>query len=1142
MKQGVIQNNAPSIPNQTLAGQYGSNKRMLPLTTLNFRSRGFTWYVVTKSSHDLANMSQSFFFGEWQIDPATNTLRQGKLQQQLEPKAMDVLLLLCKHAGEVLSTDEIVSHCWPGAETGDNPLHKIITQLRKALGDSATAPLYIETIRKRGYRTLAEIRFPLGQTQSVSEKSWQHGSPFPGLQAFDARYASVFFGRGSQINTLLERIQQQIQYGRAFCLLLGPSGSGKSSLINAGVMPNLMQQGGYNGVEVVSFANIDLADVAPQQLFLNFASSLLDWELHDQPAFAGDCAESLAAQLQTHPEQLIQRCIALLGPQRQSCRRFAIFIDRLEVLLSSPLFSETERTAFIGSLEQLAKSGAVLVLAACRNEFYPQLVAYPSLMSGKARGAHFDLAAPGRAELLQMIRLPALAAGLTFELEATSATPLDELLCSEAASNPDALPMLQYTLQELYLQRSADDKLLVSVYKALGGLEGAIGKNAEQAIESLTDAQKASLPKVLSLLVTLREDEQSITSRSGRFAQLHTDAERALVQTLIEQRLFVSHLQNGEPCFSIAHEALLRRWPRATAWITEHHDSLSVKSRLQHLNQRWRAEQRHSAYLLAAGKPLQEALLLQQNPLFQLDSAETEFIQASATKARHRRWASRGTIMALCLLTFTAVTMSFKSFQAEQQAQQKRLAAENLLGFMVGEFADKLRSIGRMDLLDGISNKALEYFTDYNIDDGSLSTAARLQHGQTLEAMGEVAYSRGKTDEATAALQAARVQLEAVLAEQPDNLELLKTLGANAFWLGQIQYDASNWQGTQLEFERYYHYSARMFKLAPDNLDALMELSYATNSLGSLAMQRQQFDKARQNFEESLRLKLIAQQLQPDSGQLTADIADTRSWLASAVLLQGDIFQAIAEHSKIQAQFEELSKTIKPDPYLQEKVFSSYDILASVYATQGLHLKAVEKALLGHQLIEQALAADPGNEIWRSDLFKMKLSLMQLSIYEPSLRNKFLPDMLEKWLDNNQLHFSDSKRFRQLKLSWALRSAEYYQTSEQWQQSAKLLKHIDQHSQETDFSGKNRATLFLLKAVQLHQEGDDVQSKGYCSRALEILNLKQNRDQHPTSIQTKAKALLCLGKLEQDVELIKIMSEQKLTSITFGQLVYQQKE
>uniref|UniRef100_A0A486XS62 Signal transduction response regulator n=1 Tax=Rheinheimera sp. BAL341 TaxID=1708203 RepID=A0A486XS62_9GAMM len=1091
-------------------------------------------------------MSDSFFFGDWQVDHSANTLRKGKQLQQLEPKAMDVLLLLCRHAGEVLSSEDIVSQCWPGIVTGDNPLHKTLTQLRKALGDSATAPTYIETIRKRGYRTLAEVRFPLGQQQSVAEHSWQQGSPFPGLQTYDAHYASVFFGRGAQIDTLLSRIAQQIKFGRDFCLLLGPSGSGKSSLINAGVMPNLMQPGGYNGIEVLSFASLDLADVSQGQLFASLASTLLDWELEPEqgaaPVFDGDSASSLADKLQQQPEQLLQHCAKLLGNNRQRTRRFALFVDRLEVLLSSPLFTEQQRLDFVGLLEQLASSGAVLVLSACRNEFYPDLVDYPSLMAGKAKGAHFDLAAPGRTELLQMIRLPALAAGLSFDTDPETAQALDEILVQEAASNPDALPMLQYTLQQLYLQRSSENKLLLSVYNALGGIEGAIGKNAENAIKSLSKAEQDSLPKVLSLLVTLREDEQSITSRSARLAQLGGDAERALVHTMVEQRLFVSHLQHGEPCFSIAHEALLRRWPRATAWITEHHDSLSVKSRLRHLSQRWRSEQQNSAYLLAEGKPLQEALLLQQNRLFQLDSEESEFIHASKAKARLKRWTRRGTFATLCLLTVTAVTMGVRSFNAEQQALQKRLAAENLLGFMVGDFADKLRSIGRMDLLDGISNKALEYFTNYSSDDSSLSIAARLQHGQTLEAMGEVAYSRGKTDEAVAALQAARVQLEAVLTEQPDNLELLKTLGANAFWLGQIHYDASDWQAVQPEFERYYQYSERMYELAPDNLDAIMELSYATNSLGSLAMKQQQFDTAKKNFTESLRLKLLAQEQQPGVSYLIADIADTRSWLASAVLSQGDVERAIEEHSKIHTEFEDLIRHSTPDAYLLEKVFSSYDILASIYSVQGHYQKAADKALLGHLLIEQALFEDNNNEIWRSDLFKLKLNLMQLSFYVPALQSKFSAEALRGWLNENKVGFSDEKRFAQLELSWMLDAAEFYQNTGLWQQSDNLLSKARVFASEVEPDSRIYVSQLLLDAKQRLYSDGDAQSKELCQQALAILAMRQVNHRHPDFVKARAEALLCLGELDKNHKLLQIMKRQNIKEITFGKLTYQVKE
>lgn len=1079
-------------------------------------------------------MKSIFFFGDWQVDPTANTLRKGKLQRQLEPKAMDVLLLLCQQQGEVLSTEEIINQCWPNTAIGDNPLHKTLTQLRQALDDSATKPLYIETIRKRGYRTIATVRFPLGQEQSATEKSWQHGSPFPGLQAYNAKYANVFFGRGAQIDTLLQRITQQVKYGRDFCLILGPSGCGKSSLINAGILPNLMQPGGYNGIEVVSYSSLDLADTAPENLLLDLASALLDWDSNDEPVFSGDSASALAAKLLSAPSEVLAHCGSVLGKNTGRTRRFALFIDRLEVVLSAPQFSADERTTFIALLEQLATSGSVLVLAACRNEFYPQLVEYPSLMTGKARGAHFDLAAPGRTELLQMIRLPALAAGLTFEVDTATAMPLDEILCSEAASNPDALPMLQYTLQELYLKRSSDNKLRIAVYQKLGGIEGAIGKNAEDAIKHLTPQQTASLPAVLSHLVTLREDEQSITSRTGRFSQLQTDAEQTLVQTLIEQRLFVSHLQNGEPCFSIAHEALLRRWPRATAWITAHHDSLSVKSRLHHLSQRWRAEQQNSAYLLAAGKPLQEALALSRNPLFQLDQEESHFIKASARKARVMRWLRHCTIAALCLLTFTAVTMSFRSFQAEQQAQQKRLAAESLLGFMVGEFADKLRSIGRMDLLDGISNKALEYFSDYSSVDDHLSVEARFQHGQTLAAMGEVAYSRNKLDEATAAFQSSQTKLQPLLELQPANLELLKSIGANAFWLGQLKYDQSDWTGSKALFEKYLSLSQEMYYLAPDEQDAVMELSYAYNTLGSVAMKQMDFVAARHNFEKSLALKLQIHANNSDKSKLIADIANARSWLASAASAQGDITAAISVHTQLQKELN--ISEIERDPYTLERLAGSYQIHADLLSYQQNYEAAFKQAQRGLAAIQEALKQDPNHNIWKRQTYFLYLQLLTFSYHinqESPLSIRELNNLL-----SDDLSLKTSPQGKRIWAQYYLVLSEHYsKMGNVIDKSSALKKAIELYQEMTTAFPQNTLyPAYLADAKVSYAKSLQANNENYsrvCEEARELLAPLVNHNKDPRYIVPYIRASDCLNKHKDILNLQETLTKHHIINIQF---------
>lgn len=1089
----------------------------------------------------------TFFFGDWQINPHSNSIQSGDVIRSLEPKAMDVLRLLCQHQGEVLAADDIINHCWNNIAIGDNPLHKVITQLRKALGDQASNPQYIETIRKRGYRTIASVEFPIGHHAKVTTQQWQGASPFPGLRAFDTNDSNVFFGRSEQVDTLLNRITKQVEFGRAFCLILGPSGTGKSSLINAGIMPNLMSKNGFNGVGVIDNANLDLADVTKGRLIIDIASAMLDWEIKDQAVFTDCSADMLANKLQNDINAVIEYCQLALAKYssinddnapKYSRPHFSLFIDRLEILLASPLFTESERNNVLDILETLAVSGAVLIISACRNDFYPQVVSHPSLMAGKANGSHFDLSAPTRSELMQMIRLPANAANLTWTLDPDTAMPLDEILCSEAASNPDALPMLQYTLQSLYLHKDDNNQLLVSVYHSLGGIEGAIGKNAEEVLNQLNNSERAALPKILSMLVTLTEDEKSITSSTARWSDLSSDAEINLVKAMVDNRLFVSHLQQDQACFSIAHEALLRRWPRATQWITEHKDSLAIKSRLQHQSNRWLAESKSNAYLLAEGKPLAEASTLLNNQLFNLEPQELALIQASSKQANIGRWRRRAVMLALVALTLISVAMSVRSIEAENQAQQKRLAAENLLGFMVGEFADKMRGIGRMDLLDGISNKALEYFSDFSADDASyLSFEAQFQHSQTLEAMGEVAYSRGNTDEAHSALIAARERMLPLLEIQPQHLNLLKTLGANAFWLGQLEYDKSDWAATQPWFEQYLTYSQAMYQYAPEDNDALMELSYAQNSLGSIHMKQQNFAAAREAFEQSLLLKLKIWFKDQTNSQLIADIANARSWLASAVTAQGDITAAIKIHQQIQQQLS--NQALEKQPYLLDRLSSSYMLLAHLLNYQGHHQQAIEKAQQGLVAITNALKQDPENDIWKIQQYYAYFALLTFSSEPIKQTMKQSLESLTIMLAEDVTLQTSSKK-NELLATYQLAAANYLATQKLSPESLIYARQATTSFNQlvTEFPQSSAYTAGLaqskmLMASLLASVGSSQQVKVLCEQSKALLISIVNKNSSPQFTIPYAQALDCLGEVEQQPDLIKQLQQSAIIDYRF---------
>jgi DNA-binding winged helix-turn-helix (wHTH) protein/tetratricopeptide (TPR) repeat protein len=1061
-----------------------------------------------------------FFIGNWQVNPSTNTLRRGELIKQLEPKAMDVLLLLCVQQGQVLSTDYIADKCWGDVDIGDNPVHKVINQLRKALDDKAGTPTYIATIRKRGYHIIAELDFPLDEALNAEKNNWHGASPFPGLAAFAPKDAPLFFGRNEQIATLLAGLSKQVSTGHAFCLILGPSGTGKSSLVNAGLLPALTKKNGYDGIGVESFTSIDFADISHQRLFVDLASAMLDWDVNEQPVFTGMSAEKLAKQLQIDHNASIQQCVNALKQTQQgySKPRFLLFIDRLEVLLSSAVFSDDERVAFLGVIDKLATSDAIIVVSACRNDFYPLVVDYPSLMINKGNGAHLDLLAPSRVELLQMIRLPAVAANLTWSVDVYSATPLDQMLCAEAANNPGALPMLQYTLQELYLQRSEADELQVSVYTALGGIAGAIGKKAEQVYQQLSGEQQSQLAAVLSRLVTVSPDRETITSRAASWSELSQVSETSFVRAMVNSRLFVSHLQNNEACFSLAHEALLRRWPRASEWINTHQDSLVIKSRLQQLTQRWLEEDKSSAYLLAPGKPLEEALNLQNMPVFTLDSNELALLNTSQQKVNTKRWLTRSTFALLCVLTLTAILMSVKSQQAEGLALQKRLEAESLLGFMVGEFANKLRSVKRMDLLDGISNKVLEYFSQqedeygssglFSLSDQELNFKAKFQHAQTLSAMGEVAYSRAKADEAGQAFNSAKVILDKLYVEQDDNLELLKTLGASAFWLGQLAYDKNDFDSAQPLFELYRDYSMEINRLEPENIDGKIELYNALSVIGTLYLRQQRYDVAKTAFQSSLSKTNQLLLKYPNDSLMHSDKVDALLWLATTEQHRGNLEATLLLLEEGQEIIQEALVSEGNNANLLERLAYLHWRQAILLGYQNAYSEAyiyISKAL---ETLQKILMQDPENEVWNKDLLKIKLSKLLFSkkIGTPE-NDKFLtkmsPGNIRKIQDRNTL----------------VAVIKYYQTVGNWKASSDFIQHSLQNSEfknPTNISDTREILDFshlkLLEASHLSHENNMFDMSKTCKQVIEILTPLVKKSRSVEYLLPYIQAHDCIGK------------------------------
>ena len=947
--------------------------------------------------------AERFELGEWRVDPAANRLSHPDGEQALEPRAMAVLLALCEAPGEVLSAETLLERCWADAlaegTLGDNPVHKSINQLRRALGDSATEPRYIETIRKRGYRVIAPVRGGQGQARSGA---WLGGSPFRGLQAFDTRHAEVFFGREQATQDLMRSVGQQLQRQHGLVLVLGPSGSGKTSLVSAGLIPALYREPLAGRWHLLSHSQLDLADLtgpapdetageAPTPAFaLALAAALLDWETPEGvPLLAGFDAHGLARALCETPEAVLAELRAALQRRAGPGQPYALlFIDRLEALFRPPLGEESQREPALRLLQQLAESGCVLLVAACRNDYYPQLAQHPWLMQDKTQGGHLDLAPPSRAEIAQMVRLPARAAGLSFGTDPSTHQRLDDLLCDAAAASPDALPLLQYTLEQLYQQRSPHGELSFAAYEALGGaaggmggLEGVIAEQAEQLIRGLTPVQQAALPHVLSLLVLVGEDEASpVGGRRALWSELRSAADRELVQALVDARLLVSERSSEStqevPGFRVAHEALLRRWPRVTDWIAQHRQDLQTRARLRQQVQRWEQGGRAVEFLWPRGRQLQDALALRRQALLALADGEQRFLDSCQRRAA---WAGRlkgGAMAALAGLTVLAAGLAWRAQRAEFVAQQRRLQADDLVTYMLGEFADKLRPIGRLELLDSVGAKTLGHLTAKD----EATPMERLQRAKALTVIGEVRVSKRELDTALEPLQQANDLLDG----EPPSAELLpawrKAQGAAAFWLGHIYYTQRKFEPAEAALTRYRNVSEAWLQAIPEDLDAQAEVAYALNSLGSLHLDQGQLAQAERVFSQSERLKHQILERRPNDSALQAEWIDSLSWLGSAQLQMGRYAFAKTTFRKAFDNAQLLKDRNPSDQTWLEiqggAAYSLADVLFQLGETKG----AKEFFRIAQKAFQVRSSLDPENKVSAYSLIRSEIGLMRVEV------------------------------------------------------------------------------------------------------------------------------------------------------------------
>jgi hypothetical protein len=482
-----------------------------------------------------------------------------------------------------------------------------------------------------------------------------HQAPYRGLLPFDYEHSRVFFGRTRARNELRELLARRAASGCAFVLVLGASGSGKSSLVKAGLLPDLMLPGMIDRVGLVRWGVMRPSDSLRDPVD-GLATTILAPAALPELTGLQYTAETLSALLREAPGQAalpIRQGLAAAGAAAGLTEiaeaRLVIIVDQLEELFTIEGFGQPGLEAFVAALDMLARSGLVWVVTTMRSDFFDRLELLPSVATLSSNEARFLLLPPDPAEIGQIIRQPALEAGLRFEVDAHG-MGLDEGIRQAAAGERGALPLLSFLLDQLWRRRATEGMLTFAAYEELGGLEGAIGRRAEEVFRDQPDAARNEFVSLLRSLVTVTGD--TATSRSAPLADFpEGSAGRVLVDAFLDPTARLLVVDRAQ--LRLAHEALLTHWARARDQVAADASDLELRGRLEEEAARWQTATPHNKRerVLPAGLRLDEGLALCARWGTALPAVVTAFVAAShhaARRSRRRRIATvAGAVVAL---------------------------------------------------------------------------------------------------------------------------------------------------------------------------------------------------------------------------------------------------------------------------------------------------------------------------------------------------------------------------------------------------------------------------------------------------------------------------------------------------------------
>lgn len=515
-------------------------------------------------------------------------------------------------------------------------------------------------------------------------------SPYKGLEAFKSRDKELFFGRDNFITTLVNELEQT-----NLILLLGASGSGKSSVVKAGLIPWLERTHGNE------FINLNFTPDADP--FVSFHAKLLGNYSQKEAEIAREI----------NSETLVK----VANNLKQADEFWFIFIDQFEELFTTS--DQNKRREFINGLMKLsqAKLSNLKIMATIRADFFERLSEFPQLV--EATQKHRPMIVEMQSNELRLaIEQPAAHHGIIFE------AGLVDKIISEVQGQAGCLPLLQYTLNLIWQDEvktgSIHDRVLnLSTYEKLGGVRGALQQHVDSIYKNFSPSEKQATQRIFLKLVGIGENAESgiewkPVRRRAMLSEFRDD-ERDVLLKLVNDNLLVSNADlsktdskkgffgfpksvKSNSTVEIAHEILLTCWDKLKNWIEKNRQGIAIRNRLYEDVKRW--QDRKPEDELWSGSKLEQVLELRNDDNFNqvlggFNTIANQFIDASV--GLDDRQLRRTIIIAKFSFTLAAL--------AQEQRQKALDTYINVLkNLLPDDVVSEKSVIGEIKVLDNDNN------------------------------------------------------------------------------------------------------------------------------------------------------------------------------------------------------------------------------------------------------------------------------------------------------------------------------------------------------------------------------------------------------------------------------------------------------